>query len=334
MSNYKVIKYSSLYYVEWQGFVHKSVNGTIFHEQKFLSYHEDGKFEDYSLLVYENELLIALFPAAKIERNGKIVLKSHPGTSYGGLVCKYETLKKVIEIHQAIENYAKSNGFSRIEFRQAPKIFLRKIFDQFDFALITLGYVREDQELSTCYDLSRFYDVAFEGMIDYFDNKGRNKVKKNIKKALRNGLQFRELLDSEIPEYYEMLLDNLKRHNVTPAHSLVDIIKLKNLYSHRVRLYGVFVKGKMAAGYLLFNINDFGWHVFYGSMNYEFQEDRPTTYGLFMLLYTYSHKREEYLNMGISTENGGRDINWGLLEFKESFRGLGIMRTYWSKDLK
>jgi len=334
MSNYTVEKYSSEHYDEWQDFVRMSVNGTLFHEQKFLSYHDEGKFEDCSLMIYKKDELIAVFPAAVLQRGDKRVLKSHPGTSYGGAIFStLAKLKEVMAVQSAIEEYAKANGISRVEFRQAPKIFVEMPFDQLDFSLVQLGYEREDQELSTCYPLLEYRDIPIEDMVKLFENDGRNKVRKNVRKAIRAGLEFRELDNSEIEKYYDILLDNLVRHDAKPAHSLADIKKLKELYPERVRLYGVFVDGDMAAGYLIFNINSIGWHVFYGSMNYKYQVERPTTFGLFMLLKVLADKGYEYLNMGISTEDGGKIVNWGLLDFKESFNGTGIIRTYWSKDL-
>jgi hypothetical protein len=68
---------------EWDEFVEKSVNGTFMHSRQFLSYHTPGKFKDCSLLFFDNNKLLAVFPAADVE--GKC-LKSHPGATYGGLV--------------------------------------------------------------------------------------------------------------------------------------------------------------------------------------------------------------------------------------------------------
>lgn len=38
----------------WDQFVEKqSINGTFLQERRFLNYHEEGKFEDCSLMFYE-----------------------------------------------------------------------------------------------------------------------------------------------------------------------------------------------------------------------------------------------------------------------------------------
>ena len=47
-------KYKNSLKKEWNNFVNQSNNGTIFHNQKFLSYHLNRKFIDHSLLFYIN----------------------------------------------------------------------------------------------------------------------------------------------------------------------------------------------------------------------------------------------------------------------------------------
>ncbi|MBN8574863.1 MAG: GNAT family N-acetyltransferase, partial [Candidatus Kapabacteria bacterium] len=77
---------SSISEKEWDTFVESSNNGTIFHTRRFLSYHPQGRFHDSSLVIEKNDKLFAVFPAVIIERNGKRILSSHSGASYGGFV--------------------------------------------------------------------------------------------------------------------------------------------------------------------------------------------------------------------------------------------------------
>lgn len=318
----------------WDDFVEDSINGTIFHEQKFISYHKKGKFQDNSLLFYSGNQIISIFPAAIVIKNGKKVLKSHPGTSYGGFVLsKRKNLKLNFELIYALEKYSKKNKVDLIEFRHSPPIFRKESLDQLDFALLHNGYKRLDEELSTCFELTRYRDMNESDVLDCFNKFGRSKPKKNINKAIREGLSFRILQESEYKKYYEILCKNLTKHKASPVHSFEDIFKLKALYPKRVELYGVFLEDKMIAGYLIFQINKIGRHIFYGSVDYNYQEYRPTSYGLFKLIKTFADAGDVYLNMGISTEDGGKIINWDLFAFKESFNGTGTLRTYWQKNL-
>ena len=98
----------------FDNFVNNSINGTIFHEQRFISYHGKNKFQDSSLLIYENEKLIAVFPAALIIKNNTTILKSHPGTSYGGLVINENLpFEKISNIYNSIESFCLKNNINQ-----------------------------------------------------------------------------------------------------------------------------------------------------------------------------------------------------------------------------
>ena len=84
---------------QWDDFVKSSSNGTIFHLRQFLTYHINRQFNDNSLLFKKNDSIIAVFPATKIVENGKNILFSHPGASYGGFVYNnitYNDAEKII----------------------------------------------------------------------------------------------------------------------------------------------------------------------------------------------------------------------------------------------
>ena len=81
----KIKKYQPKHINEWNSFVLISNNGTLFHNQQFISYHIEREFIDCSLMIYNDNKLIALFPAAMKDNS---TVFSHPGASHGGLVIK------------------------------------------------------------------------------------------------------------------------------------------------------------------------------------------------------------------------------------------------------
>src|SRR6185295_2299187 len=97
---------------------------------------------------------IAIFPAALVEKDGKKILKSHPGTSYGGLVFNENLgIKNAYRLLESLDGYLKENHFCQVEFRLCEKIFHKNPCDEMEFALVRNGYIREAEELSTCYNL-------------------------------------------------------------------------------------------------------------------------------------------------------------------------------------
>ena len=86
---------------EWDNFVDDSDNGTMFSKRRFLSYHAKNKFKDKSFYVTKDGKLHSIFTAALIEKDGKKVLSSHPGASYGGFVYKSDLSFK--DAHELVD---------------------------------------------------------------------------------------------------------------------------------------------------------------------------------------------------------------------------------------
>ena len=86
-------KYSLEDKTSWNNFVKSAKNATFLFQRDFMDYHSD-RFEDYSLLVYKDEKLVAVLPA---NISGS-ELHSHQGLSYGGLVLKLKLLPKIYHI--------------------------------------------------------------------------------------------------------------------------------------------------------------------------------------------------------------------------------------------
>ena len=83
----RIVEYKSQHDIIWDDFVlNQSVNGTIFHTRKFLSYHSEGKFNDKSILLYSNETLIGVIAVSQTEKT----FFSHKGTSGGGPIIHLE----------------------------------------------------------------------------------------------------------------------------------------------------------------------------------------------------------------------------------------------------
>lgn len=335
MQNIKIVKYENKHFDLYESFVENSINGTIFHERKFISYHPEERFDDCSLLFFRGEKLVAVFPAAIIQKENIKILKSHPGTSYGGLIIK-ENLSYSFtnSLFEKLEEYCIKNNINFIEFRHSPRIFLKNPLDQIEFVLINRGYIREAEELATCYDLSQIKYLTQSQYINYYNNNTNTKARQNIKKAISHKLNFKIINNkNEISTYYNILENNLKKYNTKPVHSLEEIIKLFSLYPERVKIVVAELNGKILGGFLIFNINSIGWHIFYSALDYNYIEYKPIHFCLFMLKKYLSEMSYKYLNYGISTENSGKYINESLLSFKESFNGIGVIRTYWQKEI-
>lgn len=326
--------------IEFDKFIDNSINGTIFHKKAFLNYHPIDRFEDNTLLFYKKWTLIAVFPAAKMtnKENGKTTLKSHPGSSYGGLVIdRTMGIEDTFDLIDSLTNYAKNEGFDYIEFRLPEKIFYNSNLDTIDFCLLNRGYYREAEELSNCIVLSQFKGLDFETFVSKFKSNSifssKNKVDRNYRHSLNYDLSAEFATNpKDIEQFYNVLTKTLTKFDTKPVHSLDELNKILTTFNE-THIFVVKHNDIVIAGQFLLKVNQNGYHMFYNAMDYDYQNMRPANFGMLHLIYKLAQKGEKYYNLGISTEKGGKVINYGLFDFKESFNSEGIIRTYWKKEL-
>ena len=215
----EVIEYHKKLSAEWEEFVENSNNGTIFHLQKFFDYHPRSRFRHRHLLIKKGNRIRALFPAADQDSSEGKVLASHPGASYGGLVFPPDMgVRESISAVKTLLDFSRKQGFTKIVFTQAPIVYHKVLSNYVDFAVWTSGARYLRRELSAVI-------AAVRDPLTIFRPQARTAVRKSIK----SGVTVRESQD--YTKFYGMLKMNLKmRHNVTPTHSLDELILLTRLF--------------------------------------------------------------------------------------------------------
>lgn len=323
MLEYYPLKDSKVSHHDWDEFVESSDNGTIFHTRRFLSYHDKNRFNDVSLVINKKNSLFAVLPAVVLERDGKKILSSHAGASYGSFV--YNTDLNFQEAHDLVDillEYAKSLGCSRIQVTPPPIIYESKLSNYIDFALVRNGFNYLKREVSSVVQL----DVDK----DKLEFTYRPEARTALKKAQKCGVQIVET--ERFEEYYEILKNNLKmRHGVNPTHTLDELLKLKYMFPSKIRLWGAFLEDKLIAGVCNFSANPKVVLAFYISHNEEYQEYRAVNLLFYEIMKRYHEEGYKYLDFGIFTVN--MEPNWGLGRFKENFGSRGIFRDYFYKEL-
>jgi len=332
MSKIQIEKYAEANLEIWDEFISQSANGTIFHSRRFINYHPADRFEDHSLMFFKDKKLIAIFPSAIITKpNGKI-LKSHPGTSYGGLVIKNTLGVATSEaIYDELIDYARQNQCRFIEFRTAPKLYNKFFCDELEFIAHYKGFQPESIELSSYIDLRKFNSKTnIEEIISSYSDS----AKRSTRKSLSSGLTVKYCNKrEEFDSYWELLKNNLVKHKANPTHSKDELYFLKTIFPNDVQLVAVFKDNVMIAGITAFKCNELAAHTFYFASDSAYQHLRPLNLAVTQLIKWGLENHLLFLNFGISTENGGKVINYGLFRFKESFSAHDIIRTYWQLEL-
>jgi hypothetical protein len=318
-----IVRFEKKYHDQWEDFTAASSNGTIFHTRKFLSYHAPGKFKDSSLLFFEDKKLVSVLPAAALERDGKYTLSSHQGASYGGFVYKDSlSIREAFNLTEGLIDFAIKEKFERILITHSPFVYQKRYNNYIDFAFQKNGFGYAKREVSSVVAL----DVGEDDVLKLFKPESRTAVRR----AEKLGVVIKKSEDYEA--YYEILQNNLAmRHNVQPAHTLEELLRLKKLFGPKIQLVGAYLDGKMIAGVVNFYCNDKVVLVFYISHNPEFQNYRAVNLLFYEIIRDSVKKGLGYLDFGLFTVN--MDPNWGLGRFKENFGARGILRDYFVLDV-
>lgn len=313
MKDYNVKRYQESDYESWNTFVSHAKNATFLFHRDFIEYHKD-RFEDFSIMIFEGEKLVAILPA---NRAGETVY-SHQGLTYGGLVYG-ESLKlaSVIATFKAILFYLSENKITKIQIKTFPSIYHNKPAEELSYALFLADARLIRRDTLAVIDLSKPFQFS-------------TLRKRGIQKAVSNGLIIKEENNFE-PFWNQILIPNLQlRHNAEPVHTLVEIQLLKKLFDKNIRQFNVYFNGAIVAGTTIFESENVA-HCQYIS-KYEENENLGSLDFLYdhLIKNVFAHKC--FFDFGISNENQGKTLNNGLSYWKESFGANTIVHDFYEVD--
>lgn len=325
-----VYQYESTNEPEWDNFVmgKDCVNGTFLQSRNFLNYHPQNRFQDCSLL-FRNEKgkLVAVCPGCRVIENEKAVFYSHKGSTFGGLVIhrKYYTAAKVIEIINALEKFLQMEGYHKILLKITPDIFSSEKSDLLQYALSYSNYLHYS-ELSTYIDFNRYNN----NILSNFKQGKRT----NVNNCIKEGLYYKSLdNDNEIHCFYTILCENLQKFGTLPIHTVEELFELKRRLNNDCNFGGVFLNENMVAGTMTFSFPQSGCvHTQYLSSKQDFNRLSPMTFLYYSIIKEAKEKGAKYLSWGISTEDKGKVLNFGLIKNKEFYGSkYSLNRTFFKE---
>ncbi len=294
-----VIKYDKSKRVIWDEFIKNSKNGHFMFYRDYMEYHSN-RFEDYSLLIYDNNKLISLLPA-NIKDN---VLHSHSGLSFGGFITNIKmTANKMFEIFQTLNKYSKENNFKEIIYKSIPNIYYKVPSDEDKYALFQIDANLYRRDIASTIDLSNKLPFS----------KGHKAI---LKKAKTLNFEVQESTDFiSFMKLEKDLLNN--KYDTNPVHSGEEIKMLAKKFPNNIKLFLVKKDNNIISGTILF-INNQTIHCQYIA-NSEIGKEK----GAFSLIVDYlindKYKSCKYFDFGISTENEGKYLNRDLIRNKEGY---------------
>lgn len=299
---------------DWDAFVRLARNGVFLFERGYLDYHAD-RFEDASLMFYDDAELVALLPAHRV--GGDCI--SHGGLTFGGLLLHpgcgaAEVLAQV----EALVGALRERGATRLVYRPVPHLYHRQPSEDDLYALHRLGAKTVRMDLSTTVDLARRPPLA----------KGRRHA---LSKARRAGVEVRA--SEDYATYWTLLGEVLAdRHGAAPTHRLDEIELLAQRFQ-QIQLHAAHApdSGPMLAGAVTYRYD--------GVLHTQYLASAPAGREVGAMDAVIAHLLDvvagdcRWLNFGVSTVDQGRQLNAGLAAQKEMFGGRSTVLQTLELDL-
>ncbi len=318
----EIVKYTEEWKDKWDEFVLRSNNGTMFHLQKFLDYHQPGKFKFDHLIFLEKGQIAAVLPGAMIGSK----FESPIGSSYGSIVTGDVKFIKALEIVETLLEYGKSNGIDEFELTAPPVVYEDKPNQNLDFAMLWSGFNYSLHYISSAIKLDKNEDII---------GRFSPTIRRNIRKSLKN-TDIRVEINDRYDEFYPILMQNKSRHNVTPTHNYRDILKLSELLPENLKLFMVYYQHIPIAGSLMFFVNRTCSLCFYNMLLYEYDYLKPIPRVMYEVVKYSTENGYSYVDIGVSQDTKADNpmtpsIN--LIDFKEKFDAKTVMRNTLSINL-
>mgnify|MGYP000505024950 FL=1 len=312
---FEIRKYDIADRQEWDSFIGKSKNGTFLFKRGYMEYHND-RFEDYSLLVYDNKKLRAVLPANVKDD----ILQSHGGLTYGGLISDgCMTTETAMEVFSEINKYLLEQGIEKVVYKPTPWIYHTLPAEEDLYAIIQVcGAKLISREISSTVYLAnrpKFSQLR----------------RRCVNKARRNGIIVRE--SNDIATFWNILNANLEgRYGVSPVHTEKELSLLVSRFPDSIKLFMAYDGEEALGGTLVFVMNEIV------HTQYIAASPKGKTVGALDMVFDELINEEfsnyRFLDFGKSTEHHGIWLNKNLIHQKEGFGGRGVCYDVYEWNVK
>lgn len=301
----------------WNLFITTSANATFILDRGFLDYHKN-RFKDHSLMLYNDQKPIAVFPAN--EKGNKIF--SHGGLTYGGLiVAPRMKLLTTLSCFYAITKYYHRKGFKTLLYKPVPSFFHTVPFHQDSYALFLLKSKLAAVNTGFVTDLSNSPALSSRRM-------------RMVRKAQTHGITITRARNCKA-FWKDILVPRLvKRFGTKPVHTEREIEMLRKRFPTKIIQYHAVKDGAVVAGVTIF------WDRWVAHAQYIAATDEDHQTGaldyLFWRFMTHEFKQAHYVSFGTTNmgSSDGRALSRGLVEWKEGFGAIMFPYTCYTVETK
>ena len=305
----QVLPYIPEYRAIWNEFVRKSKNGTFLFDRNFMEYHAD-RFVDASLLIRNDDKLLAILPASSHNTPNGCEVRSHGGLTYGGLVCDSRmSAAAMLEVMATVISYYQTCGIKSLVYKAVPHIYHSMPAEEDLYALFRNGAQLKRRDVATVLEMGSRAPIT----------KGRRWA---IKQGGGNGVQVSE--SSDWTGFMAMETALLQeKYGQKPVHDARELEALHRHFPEQVRLFTAVRDEELLAGTVVFDTPGCA-HAQYISSTRTGRHLRALDV-LFDWLLGDVFSDRRWFDFGISTEEEGRNLNAGLSSNKESWGARSVV---------
>jgi hypothetical protein len=298
----------------WDDFVQQSNNGTFLFLRDYMDYHRD-RFVDHSLLIsLRDGEPLSLLPAHRVDDS----LVSHGGLTYGGFITD-DRMGSVLmlDVFESAVVFARARGIRKLVYKTIPYIYHRLPAEEDRYALLRFGGALARRDVLTVMrpgERARLQDRRVRG----------------VRKAETLGVAVEQSEDYE--GFWRILEWNLSTvHQAKPVHSVAEIRRLHAKFPENIKLYAAFLDSELIAGTIIYESQTVARAQYIASS--ERGRSSQALDLVFYYLLNEVYREKDYFDFGSSTANDGRELNAGLIEFKEGFGARAVMHDFYELQI-
>jgi len=293
----------------WDALVRGSVKPHFMFARSYMDYHAD-RFPDASYLLEWDGRMVAAFPGTIKDSS----YHSHRGLSFGGWLPESAglTAAQTLAATELLVEELRRLGLRELIYKVIPTMYHERPAEEDLYALFRLG--AQVLKVEPCTAIR----MAARGKV------GSRRLR-NQKKAARLGCRYGRSQDWA--GFWSLLTARLReRHDLQPVHSLEEISGLVTAHPDNIQLFTASAPdGALVAGVVMYMTPRVA-HAQYIAADPVGLEHGALD-GLFEHLITCCGPTHAWFSFGISSQEGGRVLNEGLIQQKEEFGGSTITHT-------
>lgn len=323
---------------EWNLFIKNNSDGHFFFETDYLFYHKE-RFEDFSLMLYNKNELICVFPACFVKSsletstkakslvetlavvgvstndNTPQILYSHKGLTFGGFIFKdnlsfLEKQKCVLACIDFLKSSNTENNFKTVIIKPLPSYFqVATKKDESIHRILNDKLLKGEilkVEANLVIQLPKNKEEYQNNNYKNYSKRKKRNLQKAFKIALKTDLSI-EKTDSSI-HFWKIIEDNLRNsHQVLPVHSATEIQLLHDKFPKNIAFFVVKKENEILACSVIF-IYQTTLHLQYMAATTEGRKTNALDFLIDELVKNYSIYFEKntntevltYLSLGVS----------------------------------